>query len=209
MTQQTTASTSKLQSAPQRAAPFPKRGALAHTGPLCNLISSQHFSAPRHIIYYKFWLNSCLILLEQKLSVCFFNCCVCVCVSCSVASNSLQSQGLQPSKLLCPQNFPGGWSGLPFPSPGVFPTQGLNLGLLPCRRILSHLSGLDCCNVPVYTSLSKKFIEEGLKEASYSMYGTDRGFRKMKVSVWIRWSVMTITEKRTVLSWKGMWVPGT
>ena len=32
------------------------------------------------------------------------------------------------------------WHGLPFPSPGIFPTQGLNLGLLHCRRILYHLS---------------------------------------------------------------------
>ena len=28
------------------------------------------------------------------------------------------------------------WSGLPFPSPGIFPTQGLNLGFLHCRQIL-------------------------------------------------------------------------
>ena len=32
------------------------------------------------------------------------------------------------------------WSGLPFPSPGIFPTQGSNLGLLHCRHILYHLS---------------------------------------------------------------------
>ena len=32
------------------------------------------------------------------------------------------------------------WSGLPFPSPGIFPTQGLNLDLLHCRQILYHLS---------------------------------------------------------------------
>ena len=32
------------------------------------------------------------------------------------------------------------WSGLPFPSPGTFPIQGLNLGLLHCRGILYHLS---------------------------------------------------------------------
>ena len=31
-------------------------------------------------------------------------------------------------------------SGLPFPSPGVFPTQGLNLGLPHCRQILYQLS---------------------------------------------------------------------
>ena len=32
------------------------------------------------------------------------------------------------------------WNGLPFPSPGVFPTQGSNLGLPHCRQILYHLS---------------------------------------------------------------------
>ena len=34
----------------------------------------------------------------------------------------------------------GYWSGLPFPSPGVFPTQGSNPGLLHCRQALSCLS---------------------------------------------------------------------
>ena len=28
------------------------------------------------------------------------------------------------------------WSGLPFPSPGIFPTQGLNLSLPHCRQTL-------------------------------------------------------------------------
>ena len=32
------------------------------------------------------------------------------------------------------------WSRLPFPSPGVFLTQGSNLGLLHCKYILYHLS---------------------------------------------------------------------
>ena len=32
------------------------------------------------------------------------------------------------------------WSGLPFPSPGIFPTQGWNPGLLHCRQMLYHLS---------------------------------------------------------------------
>ena len=32
------------------------------------------------------------------------------------------------------------WSGLPFPSPGIFPTQGSNQGLLHCRPILYQLS---------------------------------------------------------------------
>ena len=32
------------------------------------------------------------------------------------------------------------WSGYPFPSQGIFPTQRLNLGLLHCRQILYRLS---------------------------------------------------------------------
>ena len=32
------------------------------------------------------------------------------------------------------------WGGFPFPSPGVFPTQELNLGLLHCRQILYPLN---------------------------------------------------------------------
>ena len=32
------------------------------------------------------------------------------------------------------------WSGLPFLLQGIFPTQGLNLGLLHCRQILYYLS---------------------------------------------------------------------
>ena len=32
------------------------------------------------------------------------------------------------------------WNGLPFPSPGIFPTQGLNPGLPHCRQTLYHLS---------------------------------------------------------------------
>ena len=32
------------------------------------------------------------------------------------------------------------WSGLPFPSQGIFPTQRSSLGLLHCRQIPHHLS---------------------------------------------------------------------
>ena len=37
------------------------------------------------------------------------------------------------------------WSGLPFPSQGIFPTQGWNPCLLHCRRILYHLSHQGSC----------------------------------------------------------------
>ena len=35
------------------------------------------------------------------------------------------------------------WSGLPFPSQGIFPIQGLNSGLLHCKQILHRLSHQD------------------------------------------------------------------
>ena len=56
---------------------------------------------------------------------------VSVCVS-SVMSNSLQPHGLQPTRLLCPWNFPGKITGVGchFLLQGLFLTQGLNLILL-------------------------------------------------------------------------------
>jgi len=54
---------------------------------------------------------------------------------CSVVSDSLQPHGLQPTRLLCPWNFPGKNTGVGchFLLQGIFPTQGSNphlLGLL-------------------------------------------------------------------------------
>ena len=50
-----------------------------------------------------------------------------VCVSCSVVPNSLQSDGLKPTRLLCPWGFSRQkfWSGLPFSSPGNLPNPGI------------------------------------------------------------------------------------
>ena len=53
----------------------------------------------------------------------------CECLRClSVMSNSLQSHGLQPARLLCPRNFPGKNAGVGchFPLQVIFPTQGQN-----------------------------------------------------------------------------------
>ena len=68
----------------------------------------------------------------------------CVCVP-SVMSDSLQSYGLWPSRLLCPWNFRGKNTGVGchFLLQGIFPTQGLNpclLWLLYCRWFLYLLS---------------------------------------------------------------------
>jgi len=59
-------------------------------------------------------------------------------VSCSVVLNSLQLHELQPARVLCPWNSPGKNIGVSRHSllQGIFPTQGLNPGLLNYRQIL-------------------------------------------------------------------------
>ena len=63
-------------------------------------------------------------------------------VSHSVVSYSLQPHGLQPTKLFCPQNFPGKNTRVGCHSllQGIFPIQGSNPRLLHCRQILYCLS---------------------------------------------------------------------
>ena len=58
----------------------------------------------------------------------------------SVTSNYLPPHGLWP--ILCLQDFPGKNTrvGCHFLLQGIFPTQGLNVGLLHCRQILYFLS---------------------------------------------------------------------
>ena len=60
----------------------------------------------------------------------------------SVMSDSLWPHGLEPGRLLCPLNSPGKNTGMGCHSllQGIFPTQGLNPGLLHCRQILYSLS---------------------------------------------------------------------
>ena len=57
-------------------------------------------------------------------------------------SDSLRPHELQPSRLLRPWDFPGKNTGMGchFLLQGIFPTQGLNPGLLHCRQTLHHLS---------------------------------------------------------------------
>ena len=72
------------------------------------------------------------------------------------SSSAYFCHGLLPARHLCPRDFPGKGTGvgLLFPSPGIFPTQGLNLPLLhwladslplvpsgqPWKWILPHIS---------------------------------------------------------------------
>ena len=60
----------------------------------------------------------------------------------SVVSNSLWPHGLQPTRLLPPWDSPGKTTGVGchFLLQGIFPTQGLNPGLLHSRQTLLPLS---------------------------------------------------------------------
>ena len=59
-------------------------------------------------------------------------CCFCCCFRHSLMSDSLGPHGLQPSRLLCPLDFPGKNTGVGchFFLQGIFLTQGLNPRLL-------------------------------------------------------------------------------
>ena len=94
----------------------------------------------RPTIYPRLWES------HQKPSLCM---CVAqlVCVSLYVLVAQLcptlcDPHGLQPTRLLCPWDFPGKDTGVGchFLLQGIFPTQGLNLGLLHRKQILYHLS---------------------------------------------------------------------
>ena len=65
-------------------------------------------------------------------------------------SHSVISDSLQPHGLLYPWNSPGKNTrvGSHPLLQGIFPTQGLNLGLLHCRQILHHLSHQGSPNIP-------------------------------------------------------------
>ena len=66
---------------------------------------------------------------------------ICTLLHCSVVCDSLRPHGLQPTRLLCPWDFPGKNTGVGSYSllQGILPAQGANLGLLHCRQILYHL----------------------------------------------------------------------
>ena len=56
--------------------------------------------------------------------VCLACMCVCVCVCCSVVSDSLQYHGLQPTRLICPWDFPGQNTGVGCLLQGNLPNPG-------------------------------------------------------------------------------------
>ena len=104
-----------------------------------------------HSLKYNPHINSQIIIIFQ-----YFEDIIGISESGSVMSDSLQPQGLEPPRLLCPWNSPGQNTGVGSCSllQGVFKTQGLN----PCpphhRQTLYHLthqgspSLLECVEYP-------------------------------------------------------------
>ena len=74
----------------------------------------------------------------------------------SVVSDSLQPHGLQTARLFCSQDFPGNSPGVDchFLLQGIFPTQGLSLGLPHCRQTLYHLSHQGSPSIRVFSNES-------------------------------------------------------
>ena len=67
--------------------------------------------------------------------------CVCVLRACVLSGLQLLSTLLmQPTRPLCPWDFPGKNSRVSILLHGILPTQGLNPNLLHCRKILDRLS---------------------------------------------------------------------
>ena len=96
------------------------------------------------------FLWNCMVVNYTKVYP-YNNWCVCVCVCVLVSHVWLF---VIPWTVACQaplsMNFSRQeyWSGLPFPSPGDFPTLGWNPGLLHCKQTLYHLShqGSSCNN---------------------------------------------------------------
>ena len=59
------------------------------------------------------------------------------------------------------------WSGLPFPSPAIFLTQGLNPGLPHCMQMLYHLSHQGSCDTVKETGIKTIPMEKKCKKAKW------------------------------------------
>ena len=78
----------------------------------------------------------------------------------------LATHGLQPARLLCPQDFPGNNPGLSchFLLQGSSLPQGLNPGLLPCRQIFTNKTSMQQSKAAAFSYSQTHFIlEERLK----------------------------------------------
>ena len=104
-------------------------------------------------LYFQLWKIFSASLQIILVDSCFVNICSfgvpvggSESVTQSVMSDSLWPHGLQSARLLCPLDSAGKNAGVGchFLLQGISRTQESNLGLLPCRWILYHLSSQGC-----------------------------------------------------------------
>ena len=105
----------------------------------------RHRSSPRcphsaDVIMFGFSLFN-IVRAAHKVNY-MYNSCSILNWLCLVVSNSLRPHGPQSARLLCPWDSPGKKTGVGCHAllQGIFPTWGLNPGLLHCRQILYCLS---------------------------------------------------------------------
>ena len=106
-----------------------------------------------------------------------------VCVSHLVVSDSLQTQGVQSTRLLHPWDFPSKNTGVGCHSllQGIFLTQGSNLGLLHCRQTVYHQS----------------------HQGSYIYYPSHLQIRSMSAA-WLRWAFCNDSHKTEIKVLEGL-----
>ena len=113
----------------------------------------------------------------------------------SVTFSSVQPYGLQPARLLCPWDSPGkntgGGGGCRALLQGIFPTQGLNLGLLqllrwqlgslppvaPGKPPQKQHGDVHFCNFSAYSLLDVASRQSTLPRSSEKLFLQDGGRR--------------------------------
>ena len=104
---------------------------------------------------------------QGKQNIVVTNMCVCVYMyMCSVTSDSLQLHRQQPSRILCPRDFPGKTTGLGchYLLQGIFLTYGLN------PHILCHLHGQVDSSPPSQPGKPKYILKLFLNDYTLEIY---------------------------------------
>ena len=130
--------------------------------------------------------------------------CVCVCVSHSVVSDSLWPHGLY-TRLLWPWNSPGKNTGVDCHSllQEIFPTQGLNPGLLHHRKILYCLSYREVLFAPQGWGQLHVSVKHNIKTTS--KHGQEHGTQSKKPNVSFPSRNTVAKTKVAGLSWNYAW----
>ena len=135
-------------------------------------------------------------------------CCVCLVVqACPTLCDPVDVAHQAPLSMGLPrQEY---WSGLPFPSLGIFPTQGLNPGLLHCRHIFYFLSHqgrpliLEWVPYPSPGDLPDPGIEFGSLALQVNSLPDDLPGKPIKLTTFLQWR--NISSK---VVWKEYWLGG-